>query len=89
MSTQSMYGIIKSKKGKKLICKKPTIDLTMWNRLIIEIIREHYMMDTGRHVFKNRTNRIIDGQGIVALITKWQSAQPKNIFMYPGARQIL
>ena len=61
----------------------------MWNRLIIEIIREHYLMDTGRHVLKDHLNRIIDSQGIVALITEWQSAQSKNIFMHPGAKQTL
>ena len=74
-----MSGIAKTTKSEKLVELKTPMDPEVWHRVTIEIIGDHYHTTVDGHVVEARHPRFADAKGLVALITKGQGAQFRNV----------
>ncbi|TWT94986.1 hypothetical protein [Neorhodopirellula pilleata] len=77
-----MSGIAKTTKSIKIAELKTPLDPDAWYSIMIEIIGDQYRVQVGEHVVAAKHSRFADGKGIVALITKGQGAQLKNVALW-------
>lgn len=77
-----MSGIAKTTKSKKIAELKTPLDPEAWHTITIEIIGEHYRARVGEHVVEARHPRFADTKGLIALITKGEGAQFKNVALW-------
>jgi hypothetical protein len=75
-------GISKTSKSEKLAELKTPIDPNTWHSLTIEFSGDHYRATVDGHVVEAHHERYKDAKGLVALITKGQGAQFKNIAIW-------
>jgi len=75
-------GIAKTTKSQKIAELKTSLDPEAWHTITIEISGDHYRATVNHHVIEARHSRYQDAKGIVALITKGQGAQFKNIALW-------
>lgn len=75
-------GISKTSKSEKLAELKTPIDPDTWHSLTIEFSGDHYRATVDGHVVEAHHERYQDAKGLVALITKGQGAQFKNIALW-------
>jgi Domain of Unknown Function (DUF1080) len=75
-------GIAKTSKSEKLAELKTPVDPDTWHNLTIEISGDHYRATVDSHVVEARHERYKDAKGLVALITKGQGAQFKNVAIW-------
>lgn len=75
-------GIAKTTKSEKLAELKTPIDPNAWHDITIEIAGDHYRATVDGHVVEARHDRYKDAKGLVALITKGQGAQFKNVALW-------
>jgi hypothetical protein len=75
-------GISKTSKSEKLAELKTPVDPNAWHDITIEISGGHYRATVDRHVVEARHERYKDAKGLVALITKGQGAQFKNVAIW-------
>lgn len=75
-------GISKTSKSEKLAELKTSIDPDTWHNITIEISGDHYRATVDGHVVEAHHERYKDAKGLVALITKGQGAQFKNIAIW-------
>jgi hypothetical protein len=75
-------GLGKTTKTQKLKELKTPIDPASWHRITIEISGDHYRAQVDDHVVEGRHPRYQDSKGLVALITKGQGAQFKNVTIW-------
>ena len=80
-------GISKTSKSEKLAELKTPIDPNAWHNLTIEISGDHYRATVDSHVVEARHERYKDAKGLVALITKGQGAQFKNVAIWHAQPQ--
>jgi hypothetical protein len=80
-------GISKTSKSEKLAELKTPIDPDSWHSLTIEISGDHYRATVDDHVVEAHHERYKDAKGLVALITKGQGAQFKNIAIWHAEPQ--
>ncbi len=78
-------GIAKTSKSEKLSELKTPIDPDAWHRITIEISSDHYCAMVDSHVVEARHERYRDQKGLVALITKGQGAQFKDVSIWHAA----
>jgi hypothetical protein len=79
-----MSGIAKTTRAEKLAELKVPIDAEAWHDLTIEICGDHYVAHVDGHRIEGRHERFKDAKGIVALITRGQGAQFKNVALWHG-----
>ena len=79
---QRMSGIAKTTKAEKLATYKTSIDPNSWHHILIEILGDHYRVTVGDHTVEAHHERFQDTKGILALITKGQGAQFKNVSIW-------
>jgi hypothetical protein len=77
-----MSGIAKTSKSQKAAELKVPVDPEAWHDLTIEISGDHYRARIDGHVVEARHERFKDAKGIVALITKGQGAQFRNVSLW-------
>lgn len=77
-----MSGIAKTTKSKKIAELKMPVDPDAWHSITIEIIGDHYRLKIGGHVLDAKHSRFADGKGIIALVTKGQGAQFRNVSIW-------
>lgn len=77
-----MSGISKTTKSEKLAELKTKLDPEAWHSITIEIIGDHYRATVDGHVVEARHERYKDAKGLVALISKGQGAQFKNVAIW-------
>jgi|SRR6056297_3882 len=77
-----MSGIAKMTKSVKIAELKTPLDPDAWHSITIEIIGDQYRVQVNEHIVEARHSRFADGKGIVALITKGQGAQFKNVSLW-------
>lgn len=77
-----MSGIAKTTKSEKLAELKTPLDPDAWHEIVIEIQGDQYRARVDGHVVEARHERYRDAKGIVALITKGQGAQFKNVAIW-------
>lgn len=77
-----MSGIAKTTKSKKIAELKTPVDPDAWHPITIEIIGDHYRVQIGNHVLDAKHSRFAAGKGIIALVTKGQGAQFRNIALW-------
>jgi hypothetical protein len=75
-------GISKTSKSEKLAELKTPIDPNEWHSITIEFSGDHYRATVDGHVVEARHERYKDAKGLVALITKGQGAQFKNVAIW-------
>lgn len=75
-------GISKTSKSEKLAELKTPIDPNAWHSITIEFSGDHYRATVDGHVVEARHERYKDAKGLVALITKGQGAQFKNVAIW-------
>jgi hypothetical protein len=75
-------GISKTTKSEKLAELKTPIDPNAWHNITIEIRGDHYRATVAGHVVEAHHERYKDAKGLVALITKGQGAQFKNVSIW-------
>lgn len=75
-------GISKTSKSEKLAELKTPIDPDSWHSITIEICGDHYRATVDAHVVEAHHERYKDAKGLVALITKGQGAQFKNVAIW-------
>lgn len=75
-------GIAKTTKSQKIAELKTSLDPEAWHTITIEISGDHYRATVNHHVIEARHPRYQDAKGIVALITKGQGAQFKNLALW-------
>jgi hypothetical protein len=85
---QRMSGISKTTKAEKLAELQMPIDPDAWHDLTIEIIGDHYRATVDGHVVEAHHARFKDPKGIVALISKGQGAQFKNVSLWHARSRI-
>jgi hypothetical protein len=77
-----MSGIAKTTKSQKIAELKTPVDADAWHDLTLEISGDHYRASIDGHVVAARHERFKDAKGIVALITKGQGAQFRNVALW-------
>jgi len=77
-----MSGIAKTTKSQKIAELKTPLDPEAWHSITIEIIGDRYRAQIGEHVVEAKHPRFADAKGLIALITKGQGAQFKNIALW-------
>lgn len=77
-----MSGIAKTTKSQKIAELKVPLDPEAWHSITIEIIGDHYRARIGNHVVEANHPRFADPKGLVALITKGQGAQFKDVALW-------
>jgi hypothetical protein len=75
-------GISKTSKSEKLAELKTPVDPNAWHTITIEISGNHYRAKVDGHVVEARHERYQDAKGLLALITKGQGAQFKNVAVW-------
>lgn len=75
-------GIAKTSKSEKLAELKTPIDPDAWHDITIEISGDHYLATVDDHVVEAHHERYKDSKGLVALITKGQGAQFRNVAIW-------
>lgn len=75
-------GISKTSKSEKLAELKVSIDPEAWHTITVEISGDHYRAKVDGHVIEAHHTRYKDAKGLVALITKGQGAQFKNVAIW-------
>jgi hypothetical protein len=75
-------GISKTTKSEKLTELKTSMDPNTWHDITIEIIGDHYRATVDNQVVEAHHERYKDAKGLVALITKGQGAQFKNLSIW-------
>ena len=82
---QHMSGIAKTTKAQKVAELKKPIDPNAWHKLTLEICGDRYRAKIDNHVLEARHDRFKDAKGIVALISKGQGAQFRNVALWHAA----
>ena len=77
-----MSEIAKTTKSQKIAELKTPLDPESWHTLTIEIVGDHYRARVGEHVVEAKQPRFADTKALIALITKGQGAQFKNIALW-------
>ena len=77
-----MSGIAKTTKSQKIVELKTPLDPEAWHSITIEIIGDRYRAQIGEHVVEAKHPRFADTKALIALITKGQGAQFKNIALW-------
>lgn len=77
-----MSGISKTTKSIKVAELKTPLDPSAWHQITIEIIGGHYLVRIDDHHLEARHERFQDAKGIVALISKGQGAQFKEVSIW-------
>lgn len=77
-----MSGIAKTTKSEKLAEKKVKIDPDEWHTITIEITGDHYRAQVDDHVVEATHERYKDAKGIVALVSKGEGAQFRNVSLW-------
>jgi hypothetical protein len=77
-----MSGIAKTTKSQKIVELKTSLDPEAWHTITIEIIGDHYRATIGDHVVEAKHPRFADTKALIALITKGQGAQFKNVSLW-------
>lgn len=77
-----MSGIAKTTKSQKIAELKTALDPEAWHTITIEIIGDRYRATIGDHVVEAEHPRFADTKGIIALITKGQGSQFKNVALW-------
>jgi hypothetical protein len=77
-----MSGIAKTTKSQKIAESKTPLDPEAWHTITIEIIGDRYRAQIGEHVVEAQHPRFADAKGLIALITKGQGAQFKNVALW-------
>ncbi len=77
-----MSGIAKTTKSQKIAELKTPLDPEAWYTITIEIIGDHYRATVGDHLVEAEHPRFADTKGLIALITKGQGAQFKNVALW-------
>lgn len=77
-----MSGIAKTTKSEKLAETKAKIDPDKWHTITIEIIGDHYRAQVDGHVVEATHERYKDGKGTVALVSKGEGAQFRNVSLW-------
>ncbi len=75
-------GISKTSKSEKLAELKTQMDVNAWHSLTIEFSGDHYRATVDGHVVEAHHGRYKEAKGLVALITKGQGAQFKNVTIW-------
>ncbi|MCY2976736.1 MAG: DUF1080 domain-containing protein [Planctomycetota bacterium] len=75
-------GISKTSKSEKLAELKTPMDPNAWHDITIEISGDHYRATVNSHVVEAHHERYKDAKGLVALITKGEGAQFKNVAIW-------
>lgn len=75
-------GISKTSKSEKLAELKTPIDPNAWHSITIEIKGDQYRANVDGHVVEARHERYKDAKGLVALITKGEGAQFKDVAIW-------
>lgn len=79
---QHMSGIAKTTRAQKIAELKTPIDPQAWHRLTVEICGDRYRAQIDGHVVEATHARFKDAKGIVALISKGQGAQFRNVALW-------
>lgn len=74
-----MSGIAKTTKSEKLAEEKVKIDPDEWHTITIEIVGDHYRAQVDKHVVEATHERYQDGKGLIALVSKGEGAQFRNV----------
>ena len=77
-----MSGISKTTKNEKLAEKKVKIDPDEWHTITIEITGDHYRAKVDDTVVEATHERYKDAKGIVALVSKGEGAQFRNVQLW-------
>lgn len=77
-----MSGIAKTTKSEKIAGLLTSLDSEAWQQITIEIIGDHYRVSIGDHVVEAKHPRFADTKALIALITKGQGAQFKNVMLW-------
>ena len=77
-----MSGIAKTTKSEKLAEEKVKIDPDKWHTITIEIIGDQYRAQVDGHVVEATHERYKDPKGIVALVSKGEGAQFRNVSIW-------
>ncbi len=77
-----MSGISKTTKSEKLAELKIPLDPEAWHTLTIEILGDHFQARVNGQLIQARHERFQDAKGIVALISKGQGAQFKDVSIW-------
>ncbi len=75
-------GISKTSKSEKLAELKTPMDPDAWHSITIEFNGNHYRATVDGHVVEAHHERYQDAKGLVALITKGQGAQFKDVAIW-------
>jgi hypothetical protein len=75
-------GIAKTSKSEKLAELKTSVDPNAWHNLTIEISGDQYRATVDGQVVEAQHERYKDAKGLVALITKGEGAQFKNVAIW-------
>ena len=79
---QRMSGIAKTTKAEKVAERKVRIDPDAWHSVTIEIVGDRYRATVDDVVIEARAERFRDAKALVALITKGQGAQFRNVAIW-------
>ena len=82
---QRMSGIAKTTKAEKVAERKVRIDPDAWHAVTIEIVGDRYRATVDDVVIEARAERFRDAKSLVALITKGQGAQFRNVAIWKAA----
>jgi len=77
-----MSGISKTTRSEKVAQQKAKLDPEQWYPVTIEVIGDQYLVRVGDQSLYARNDRYKDAKGIVALITKGQGAQFKDVALW-------
>jgi len=77
-----LSGIARTTKSPKTAGLKTPLDPEAWHSITIEIIGDRYRAQIGEHVVEAKHPRFAAAKGLIALITKGQGAQIKNIALW-------
>jgi hypothetical protein len=75
-------GISKTTKSEKLAEMKTSIDPEAWHEITIEFNGDHYRARIDKHMIEAHHERYKDAKGLVAMITKGQGAQFKEVSIW-------
>lgn len=77
-----MSGIAKTTKSQKIAELKIPLDPEAWYTITIEIVGDCYRTTVGDHVVEAKHPRFGDTKALIALITKGQGAQFRNVSLW-------